>query len=1134
MGTYKLRSDITLSKEKTYKSEIEAKLRSVIRKRNIVNAVKGFAATLIIAALLFFIFDLTEFAGRFNADVRTVFVVIFLLSISISSFLFIIVPLFKNFPLFTKINYPETAAVVGNHFPFIKDDLKNVLQLIENKNSHTSNDLAEKAFKVVYEKTKETRFDEVVDAAILKKYSLNALAVLSAVIILVLSIPGFNSSAYRLVNFSEEFIEPPRFTLLVEPGNKTLTKGEDVLISIRAAGDKPSQIKLEIKSEEQTEFQTIKINADSLGNFSHKISTVKNSFEYYASAQNIKSDLFKIEIINRPVISDFKVEVIPPSYSKLPKIVQRDNGNISTLKGSRVNISLNASKQLDSAYIDFNRGSNIILSVVGASASASFGTYFNEEYFISIKDKEGIENEFPIKYSISVEEDEYPTIDIVAPGKDIKLADDDRVSLITKITDDFGFSKLILNYRLSASRYEQTQSEFSKIQIPFDTKSNEKEVYYVWDLAELYLGTDDVVSYYLEIFDNDVVSGPKSTKTDIYTVRVPSLDEIFAEAENTQETSEMELVETLEEAQKLSDELENIKNELKQDSEEITYEEKTKIEDALEKFKELESKVEAVQESLSKMQNELQDNNLLSEETLKKYLELQELMDELSNDNMLEAFKKMQEMMEKLSRQETQQALDNLEMNEDAFKKSLERTINLLKRLQIEQKVDELNKRTEDLSKSIEENLDKTENSDLSDERQREELSKRQDEVSDKMDQLQKEMEKLQEKMNEFDDMPKDQLDKMLEELNKQDNQQLSEQTKQQLQQQQKNQAQENMQQMSQNMQNMKQMMEQMQDAMQMMNQMQVMNDMMKILDNLLTLSKEQENLKSETNDLSPTSPQFNETAQQQDELRRNLSKILQQMAELSQKTFAITPEMGKAMGKAQSEMSESISAMQGRNGALAFQKQGGAMKSLNEAASLTQGAMNQMMQGGQGSGMMSMMQQLQQMSQQQMGLNQLTKMMQQGSMSQEQMAQMQRLAKEQQLIQKSLQQLNKESRESGQSKKLTSNLEKILEEMQEVITGMNTQKITDDLIQTQERILSKLLDAQRSINERDFEKKRESTAGTNFNLESPPELLFSTEEGREKLRDELLKVIREGYSKDYEDLIRKYFEQLQKEQINN
>ncbi len=1123
-----------MSIEKTYKDEIEIKLRSVIRKRNIVNALKGLAITIIITALWFFLFDFIEFAGRFNSDVRTVFVIIFIASILITSVLLIVIPLFKNFPLFTKINYPETATAVGNHFPHLKDDLKNALQLIENRNSYTSEELTENAFKVVYEKTKGTRFDEVVDSSILKKFYLNALIVSSLVLILVFAVPGFKGSAFRLANFSKEFIEPPKFTFLVEPGNKTLTKGEDVFIKIRVAGDKPSQIKLETKSEEQTDFESIKLTADSLGIFSHTISTVKNSFEYFASAQNIESGIFKIDIINRPIISEFKVEVTPPAYSKLPKIVQRDNGNISTLKGSRVSISLNASKQLDSAKIIFDQTKDVDLSIAGNKASSNFGVFQDDKYFISIMDNEGIKNEFPIEYSIAVDNDEFPTIDIIAPDKDVKLADDDRLSLITKITDDYGFSKLVLNYRLSASRYEQIKTEFSKIQISFDKKSLEEEVYYVWDLAELYLGTDDVVSYYLEIFDNDVVSGPKSTKTDIYTVRVPSLDEIFAEAENTQETSEMELVEALEEAQKLNEELENIKNELKQDSKEITYEEKEKIEDALEKFKELESKVEEVQENLAKMQNDLQDNNLLSEETLEKYMELQELMDELSNDSMLEAFKKMQEMMEKLSRQETQQALDNLEMNEDAFKKSLERTINLLKRLQIEQKVDELNKRTEDLAESIEENLDKTENSDLSDEQQREELSKRQDEVSDKMDQLQKEMEKLKEKMSEFDDMPKDQLDKMMEEFNKQENQQLSEQAKQQLQRQQKNQAQQNMQQMSQNMQNMKEMMEQMQNAMQMMNQMQVMNDMMKILDNLLTLSKEQEKLKSETNDLSPSSPQFNETAQQQDELRRNLNKILQQMSGLSQKTFAITPEMGKAMGKAQAEMSESISAMQGRNGALAFQKQGGAMKALNEAASLTQGAMNQMMQGGQGSGMMSMMQQLQQMSQQQMGLNQLTKMMQQGNLSKEQMGQMQRLAQEQQLIQKSLEQLNKESRESGQSKKLTSNLEKILEEMQEVITGMKTQKIDDDLIQAQERILSKLLDAQRSINERDFEKKRESTAGTNFNLESPPELLLSTEEGREKLRDELLKAIREGYSKDYEELIRKYFELLQKEQVNN
>ena len=144
--------------------------------------------------------------------------------------------------------------------------------------------------------------------------------------------------------------------------------------------------------------------------------------------------------------------------------------------------------------------------------------------------------------------------------------------------------------------------------------------------------------------------------------------------------------------------------------------------------------------------------------------------------------------------------------------------------------------------------------------------------------------------------------------------------------------------------------------------------------------------------------------------------------------------------------------------------------------------------------------------------------------------ARMQRLAQQQELIRKSLQQLNKEAQEAGQSKRLAANLEKITEDMKEVVTNLQTENLNDDLIKQQERILSKLLDAQRSVNERDYEKNRESNTGKNIARNSLPELILNTEEGKNQLKEELLKAIREGYNKDYEDLIRKYFEALQNE----
>jgi hypothetical protein len=345
-------------------------------------------------------------------------------------------------------------------------------------------------------------------------------------------------------------------------------------------------------------------------------------------------------------------------------------------------------------------------------------------------------------------------------------------------------------------------------------------------------------------------------------------------------------------------------------------------------------------------------------------------------------------------------------------------------------------------------------------------------------------------------------------------------------------------QQISSNMNELKQQMQEMQNLMMMQSQMQTFTDMMKMLDNMIEISKMQEELKEDTKNSELNSSSFNDKAEDQEALMRNLLNTMKQMAELSQKTFAITPEMGKALGNALKEMQQSIQSMQNRNGSMAGIAQGEAMKSINEAASLMKGSMEAMMQGGgSGGGMMSLMQQLQQLSQQQMSLNSMTQMlqqMQQGKLSTQQQGELQRLAQQQEMIRKSLGQLNQEAKMSGESKKIPADLDQIFNQMQEVLTNMNSEKLDDDLIQKQEKILSKLLDAQRSINERDFENERKSNTGMNVVRKSPLEINLSTEEGRDKLRDELNKAVREGYAKDYEELILKYFEAVQKGEFEN
>ena len=335
-------------------------------------------------------------------------------------------------------------------------------------------------------------------------------------------------------------------------------------------------------------------------------------------------------------------------------------------------------------------------------------------YKIILTDEKGNNNLYPITYNIKALTDAYPTIDVLEPNKDVTLANDNRLPLYLKVTDDYGFSKLLLKYRLAASKYEPPQTDYSSIEIPLSKNSSENNVNYIWNLSDLNLAVDDIVTYYLEIFDNDVISGPKSTKSPSFNVRVPSLDEILAKADNTQSQSEDDLKEILKQADELKNNLEKIDQDLKKDSKELTWEEKQKIEKSLDQFQDLQKKAEKVNEKMTKMQQDLQQNNLLSKETLEKYMELQNLMKELSGEEMQKLMDRMQSMLQKLDRNQMQQAMENMKLDEDKFQKSIERTLNLLKRIQIEQKVDELLKRSEQMTEKQENLENETSKSDLS------------------------------------------------------------------------------------------------------------------------------------------------------------------------------------------------------------------------------------------------------------------------------------------------------------------------------------------------------------------------------------------------------------------------------------
>ena len=305
-------------------------------------------------------------------------------------------------------------------------------------------------------------------------------------------------------------------------------------------------------------------------------------------------------------------------------------------------------------------------------------------YHIELRDISGVTNANPIEYKLDVLPDAVPTVTVLSPAKNIDITNEMKLPLQVKV------------------KYEKPKEEFSFLPLSFSLslsgqQVNEEIVNYLWDVSPLGLVPEDVIEYHIEVFDNDNVSGPKMGKSESYLLRLPSLEEVFADADKANEHALKNLDASLKDAEELKKDVEEISREMKK-NQQADWQQQKKLEEAAKKFQEIQKKIDDVQKTVDAAMQELQKNNVLSTETMQKYMELQKLMQEMNTPEFLQAMKRMQEAMKQQANSEQlKQAMEQMQFSEEQFRNGIERTMNLLKRVQIEQKTNELVKRAKEL-----------------------------------------------------------------------------------------------------------------------------------------------------------------------------------------------------------------------------------------------------------------------------------------------------------------------------------------------------------------------------------------------------------------------------------------------------
>jgi len=1124
--------------------DLQDKILSYLRKRLFYQITSGIVNLLMVILVIWIstfiadnIFYFSE-AGRWFVLIVNIVLSLYLI------FRFVVSKIIENWNLIKTKNLTPLTREIGRAFPDISDKLTNIYQLSRMESDGDSGELRHQAVRRFSDRISALDFKT---ALILRNFLFSfsfIFLILTGSLFLVLTVPdSLLSSAIRIINPTSTNNLVPEYTFTIMPGDTSLLAGNSLKVQAKFSGPPVEKVNLIFRRQNEEYATNIEMRK-TRDSYSGELINLRSSLEYRLKAipqfkvdwqDKLVSDNYNVEVKTPPTISELQVRIIPPGYTKLPEeLLDKNLGNILAYKGSQVNISAFSSKPVNSAFLIFSDDNQKTMLVNENKLTSNFSVTKSGSYHLSIMDQESINNQSPIEYQINALIDRYPTIELIDPGEDLEIPPDAAINLLIDANDDFGFSQLKLNYQVISSIPELSDSSWQSvfIKIP-DHQTKYFQQTYLWNFQTQNVGYGDAINYYLSLSDNDQVSGPKWSRTKTYHIRFPTLEQLFTEFDNRQEKNLDETRDISEESKAIKEKLEEISRELKREKT-IEWDRKKEIEATIEKQKKIEKKLEEIEKDLDKTIKKMEESQLLSPQLLEKYQQLQNLFQELMTPELRKSIENLRKSLENLDKKKVDKSLSDFKINQERFLENVERTLELFKKIKVEQKLDRLVQVAEKMMKQqnkITESLDK--NTPPS-KKSKQELQREADRQQESLEQIDNTLESLDKepevwKYPETDDLLKESSklidqENMSGEIN--DLQQNIDQNS-------KNQAMQNSQKLQGNMKQLHANLKQAQQAMKEKAREEILSKMQRTTDNLLSLSESQEQLMQETNKASNVGDQMRNIASDQKKVSENASKVFQEIIQLSHETFALPPELARSLGKANYNMQKGISDLEQRNKRKAAKAQLDAMAGLNEAAQEMQKSMNGMKSLDSPFGLENFMKQLEQMANGQGQINEQSMNLMPGTdgnkrMPGDQNSRLRQLAAEQRALQEAFDQMHDDY---GESKAL-GRLDNISNEMGEVVKELESLKIDRRTIERQQSILTRMLDAQKSVREKEYSRERKAEVGKEYVRKSPEAGQESIDKKAKKLQVDLLRALQEGYNPDYEILIEEYFRILNQEYL--
>jgi len=1013
---------------------------------------EGFIWCLLIVFAIVFLFSVTEFVFCFSTQIRFIFLLSIIFLSFLSAILLVLIPFLQLIYLLSGKSDLEFCKLIQSKIPETKDILVNIFELNKLNNS----DLIAKSISQKFDIIRNIDFNNIITFNFLRIRKISVILLIEVLFLLFFSrflFSGFN----RIIHYSDEFNLSEQVTLFIDESKLSIEQGSNLTVNALLHNNRTSDVFISVNGN----HYIMNSDNDSLFNFTFK--NVNNSFKFNIICDEYVSKNFLVNVYDSPIITYYKTNIYYPKYvNKLDSVVENQN-IIIVPQGTFLKYDFTAS--CDSFFIFSSLDSTLIKSfeVLNNSVEFDFPVSSNFCFYTVVSNK--FVKRKSIEFKIVSIEDSYPEIEIINIDT---VTNDNTINFSGRISDDYGFTSLCF--------IKRTDNKIDTSLIPIYTNISSQQFYYSYSFDSKLSFDEQNHNLWFEVFDNDAVNGPKKTQSNILNY---TINDIINQMEDKQHRYD-ELFQKFIEAQKLSDDIKNDIEHLRKkslDSKLSDWEKNDMLKQISDKSEQLNELIEELNQNFNQTTNSLSAEK--NEELIKKQQLISEMLNSLIDDELKQMLQEMQNLLN--NQNQTNLTPEQLKQEFENFEKSINKQYELIKKMKIEDNLHNISNSFNLLSEQ-QKALQSIPDSIL-----KQEILRQEDifnSLEDEYENILNENKELSRPF-ELNDLSEE-FENIQNEFNKQNNAIDSSNYKS---------IQKSSENNSQNLKQLASSIEQKLEKSNMESEAENAEDLRQILDNLFAVSFELENIYKSMSD----NKVYQDVILLQTKLLDNFKIVRDSLYSLSLRTPYLNNQISKASFLIEDNIISSLKNMQEQNSYRARKNQRDAMTQSNEMILLISESLKNINDAASGSSGNSRSKKKKKQSELKQSLSDMRKMQEDmKNQMKDLLNQMksgdgkninQNLAKslmQNEIYQQMLEQMMYNQDIDSKTAKLLQEIRKMMEANHK---DFAKKQLSAQTMLRQQRIVTKLLEAENSENEREKEERRESTIAKNINRKSPDNL---------------------------------------------